>query len=46
MSGARPDEIHAFFAEGMLLNVAAAVDIAGDPMAWSLEGLDAKGGAV
>ena len=31
MSGASPQEIHAFFAEGMLLNVAAATGLAGKP---------------
>jgi AcrR family transcriptional regulator len=43
LSGATPHEIQDFLAQGMLLNVAAAVNIEGDPTAWSLEGL---GGAA
>ena len=47
-SGASNQEIHAFFAEGMLLNVAAALEIGGKPDTWSLSGLlgqrDAPGG--
>jgi AcrR family transcriptional regulator len=42
-SGATPDQIHQFFAEGMLLNVGAAVQLPGEPMTWTLELL---GGAV
>jgi AcrR family transcriptional regulator len=38
-SGASNEEIHAFFAEGMLLNVAAALEIGGKPDTWSLSGL-------
>lgn len=38
-SGAAPDEIHHFFAEGMLLNVAAAVQLEGEPMTWTLDEL-------
>ena len=35
-----PDaEIHAFFAEGMLLNVAAALELGASPDTWSLSGL-------
>ena len=30
-SGASNEEIHQFFAEGMLLNVAAALELAGNP---------------
>jgi len=47
-SGASNEAIHAFFAEGMLLNVAAALEIGGKPETWSLSGLlgqqDAAGG--
>lgn len=35
-SGAPPEQIHAFFAEGMLLNVGAAVELEGHPLTWSL----------
>jgi len=35
-SGATPEEVHHFFAEGMLLNVGAAVGLGGDPKRWSL----------
>ncbi len=38
-SGASNDEIHQFFAEGMLLNVAAALQLGGTPETWSLSGL-------
>jgi AcrR family transcriptional regulator len=38
-SGASKDEIHHFFAEGMLLNVAAALEIDGSPESWSLSGI-------
>jgi AcrR family transcriptional regulator len=37
-SGASKEEIHGFFAEGMLLNVAAALEIPGSPQEWSLSG--------
>ena len=37
-SGASKEEIHRFFAEGMLLNVAAALEIEGSPQSWSLSG--------
>jgi len=37
-SGASNEEIHRFFAEGMLLNVAAALEIEGSPETWSLSG--------
>jgi AcrR family transcriptional regulator len=36
-SGASPAEVHEFFAKGMLLNVAAAVEVRGDPRSWSLD---------
>ncbi|HEY7828805.1 MAG TPA: TetR/AcrR family transcriptional regulator [Candidatus Limnocylindrales bacterium] len=39
VSGASTKEIHDFFAEGMLLNVAAAISIEGDPAAWSMDEL-------
>jgi AcrR family transcriptional regulator len=38
-SGASNDEIHRFFAEGMLLNVAAALELGGTPETWSLSRL-------
>ena len=40
VSGATPAELHHFFAEGMLLNIAAAVDIGGEPSAWALKDLE------
>jgi AcrR family transcriptional regulator len=40
LSGADPLEIHRFFAEGMLLNIAAAVEFAGDPKSWMLEQME------
>ena len=36
-SGATAHEIHQFFAEGMLLNVGAAVQLEGEPMTWTLD---------
>lgn len=38
-SGASNEDIHHFFAEGMLLNVAAALELGGTPDTWSLDGL-------
>ena len=38
-SGASDEELHHFFAEGMLLNVAAALQLGGTPETWSLSGL-------
>ena len=38
-SGASNEEIHRFFAEGMLLNVAAALELGGTPETWSLSRL-------
>jgi hypothetical protein len=38
-SGASPEQVHAFFAEGMLLNVGAAVELEGHPMTWSVASL-------
>ena len=38
-SGASNEEIHHFFAEGMLLNVAAALELGGSPETWSLSAL-------
>ena len=38
-SGASNHDIHHFFAEGMLLNVGAAVQLDGEPMSWTLEKL-------
>ena len=43
-SGATNEQIHAFFAEGMLLNVAAALEIGGKPETWSLSGLLGQNG--
>jgi AcrR family transcriptional regulator len=40
LSGASPHEIHHFFAEGMLLNIAAAVELGGNPKSWMLEDLE------
>jgi AcrR family transcriptional regulator len=36
LSGAEPMELQSFFAQGMLLNIAAAVEFAGDPKSWML----------
>ena len=36
-SGASAEDLHAFFAEGMLLNVGAAIRFTGDPARWSLD---------
>src|SRR3954464_6515118 len=38
-SAASNEEIHRFFAEGMLLNVAAALELGGKPDTWSLSSL-------
>jgi len=38
-SGASNEEIHHFFAEGMLLNVAAALELGTGPETWSLSAL-------
>jgi AcrR family transcriptional regulator len=38
-SGASNEEIHRFFAEGMLLNVAASIELGGRPETWSLSRL-------
>ena len=35
-SGATPEELHRFFANGMLLNVGAAVGLSGDVAKWSI----------
>jgi AcrR family transcriptional regulator len=43
LSGASPQDIHHFFAEGMLLNIAAAVELGGNPKSWMLA--DLEGGA-
>ena len=49
-SGASPEELHHFFAEGMLLNVGAALELGGHGQEWSLGRLlddaDRAGGAV
>jgi AcrR family transcriptional regulator len=37
VSGAPKDEIHRFFAEGMLLNLGAAVGLPGEAKDWTLE---------
>jgi AcrR family transcriptional regulator len=36
---ASPEEVHHFFAEGMLLNVGAAVQLPGEPVTWTLDHL-------
>ena len=41
-SGASPEEIHTFFAHGMLLNVAAAVELPGETDHWSLEAMEGR----
>ena len=43
VSGASQDELHQFFAEGMLLNLGAAVGLPGEAATWTLEALE--GGA-
>jgi AcrR family transcriptional regulator len=43
-SGASNEAVHHFFAEGMLLNVAAALELGGTPETWSLSGLLQKQG--
>ncbi len=43
-SGASNEEIHHFFAEGMLLNVAAALELGSGPDTWSLSALLEKPG--
>jgi AcrR family transcriptional regulator len=40
LSGATSHELHAFFAQGMLLNIAAAVELGGNPRSWMLEDLE------
>ena len=40
VSGASPDEIHHFFAEGMLLNLGAAVGLPGEAATWTLEAME------
>ena len=42
-SGATFEEIHRFFADGMLLNVAAAVQLEGEPLTWTLDKLGGSG---
>jgi AcrR family transcriptional regulator len=43
LSGASEHDLHHFFAEGMLLNVGAALELGGTPETWSLgQLLDAK----
>ncbi len=39
LSGASAEELQAFFAQGMLLNIAAAVQLEGKPTSWMLENL-------
>ena len=41
-TGATPDEVHHFFAEGMLMNVGAAVRLPGESLDWTT---DHQGGA-
>ena len=40
LSGATPAELQQFFAQGMLLNIAAAVELEGDPESWMLAHLE------
>ncbi len=40
LTGASADELHQFFATGMLLNIAAAVELPGSPTSWMLEDLE------
>jgi AcrR family transcriptional regulator len=42
-SGASVDDVHHFFAEGMLMNVGAAVQLPGEPLSWTLEQLGGAG---
>jgi AcrR family transcriptional regulator len=39
-SGASREDVHQFFAEGMLLNVGAAVELPGKASEWTLESLE------
>src|SRR6266550_296380 len=43
VSGASAEDLHRFFAEGMLLNLGAAVGLPGEAATWTLEALE--GGA-
>jgi AcrR family transcriptional regulator len=43
VSGATPEDLHQFFAEGMLLNLGAAVGLPGEAATWTLEAME--GGA-
>ena len=43
VSGASAEDLHQFFAEGMLLNLGAAVGLPGEAATWTLEALE--GGA-
>jgi AcrR family transcriptional regulator len=38
-TGASPQDLHHFFAEGMLMNVGAAVQLPGEPIGWTLDQL-------
>lgn len=38
-AGATDEEVHGFFAEGMLLNVGAAVQLPGEPLTWTVTAL-------
>ncbi len=40
LSGANAEDLQHFFAQGMLLNIAAAVELEGDPQSWLLEHLE------
>lgn len=42
-TGASPEDVHHFFAEGMLLNVGAAVQLEGEPISWTLDKLGGAG---
>jgi hypothetical protein len=43
VSGASPTEIHQFFAEGMLLNLGAAIGLPGEATSWRIELLGEDG---
>ena len=42
LSGADPVDLQHFFAQGMLLNIAAAVEFAGDPKSWRLAQMEGE----
>ena len=40
ISGASPEDLHTFFAQGMLLNLGAAIGLPGEAATWTLESLE------